>query len=64
MEKERKILRNRAKCLNCGEIIESKSTHDYQTCSCGSLAVDGGLDYIRRTYLKEGCYEDMNEYQD
>jgi len=24
------------------------SRHDYQTCSCGAIAVDGGHDYLRR----------------
>lgn len=26
--------RNRAKCKNCGDIIESKYGHDFVTCSC------------------------------
>lgn len=26
--------RNRAECLNCGDIIESKFRHDFVTCSC------------------------------
>lgn len=41
-------MRNLAKCKNCGDIIESKSRHDFQICSCGSIFVDGGTDYIRR----------------
>jgi hypothetical protein len=43
-----KITRNKAQCLLCGEIIESKFTHDYVTCSCGNLSVDGGRSYLRR----------------
>ena len=43
-----KILSNKAKCLICGDIIESTSTHDFKRCSCGNLAVDGGVEYIRR----------------
>lgn len=42
-----KILRNRAKCLLCDEIIESKSIHDYQVCKCGNLKIDGGHEYVR-----------------
>ncbi len=34
------ILRNRAMCLFCGDIVESVSQHDCQTCSCGNLSVE------------------------
>lgn len=44
---------NRARCLICGDIITSKHTHDFQTCSCGNLSVDGGPDYRRRCF-KQG----------
>ena len=43
-----RILRNAIRCRLCGSIIESKSIHDFQTCKCGSVSVDGGLAYIRR----------------
>lgn len=41
-------MRNLAKCKRCGDIIESKSVHDFQMCSCGSIFVDGGDEYLRR----------------
>lgn len=59
--KEKIILRNRAKCLNCGEILESTFTHHYVTCSCGSLSVDGGHDYIRRCFREDDCFEELSE---
>lgn len=34
--------RARAKCRKCNEIIESKHRHDYVTCSCGEISIDGG----------------------
>lgn len=40
-------MRNRAKCKQCNAIIESKHRHDYVTCSCGAISVDGGNDYYR-----------------
>lgn len=40
-------IRNRARCLKCGDIIESKYRHDFVKCSCGSIFVDGGNDYWR-----------------
>lgn len=43
-----KITRNRIKCLECGEILESKFTHDFQQCSCQNRTfVDGGDEYCR-----------------
>ena len=34
------------KCLNCGDIIESKSVHDLVSCKCESCYIDGGQDYL------------------
>lgn len=53
------IQRNSAKCLVCGQEIESTHRHDYVTCKCGNLAVDGGKDYIRRTY-QDGRWMDTS----
>ena len=39
--------RNRIKCAKCGDIIESKSVHDFKECKCGSIFVDGGHQYGR-----------------
>jgi hypothetical protein len=43
-------MRNRAKCRLCNEIIESKHQHDYVTCSCGEISVDGGNTYHRAIF--------------
>ena len=51
------IIRNAIKCRKCGEVIESVSPHDFKTCSCGTCAVDGGPDYLRRC----GNLEDWEE---
>lgn len=45
-----KIIRNMAQCHKCLEIIESKTVHDFRTCSCGGLSVDGGKYYLKRCY--------------
>lgn len=42
------IIRNAARCTRCDEVVESKHRHDFQRCSCGAVAVDGGLDYLKR----------------
>ena len=40
-------MRNRAKCKLCESIIESFHNHDYVTCKCGEISIDGGLDYYK-----------------
>ena len=35
------------KCSNCAETIVSRSRHDFKFCKCGTVAVDGGYDYLR-----------------
>jgi hypothetical protein len=40
---------NAAKCLACGEVLRSRSRHDFHQCGCSNmLLVDGGEDYVRR----------------
>lgn len=41
------IIRNAAQCAKCGDIIESTYQHDFVSCSCGAIFVDGGREYIR-----------------
>lgn len=38
---------NPAICRRCGDTVESTQQHQFATCSCGALAVDGGLAYLR-----------------
>ena len=57
-----RILRNRARCKKCGDIIESKHRHDHVACSCGEIAVDGGLAYLRRTFNRPENLEEMAEH--
>ncbi len=44
---------------NCDDIIESKTVHDFVTCSCGRCSVDGGKEYLRRS-AEEGSYLDLS----
>ena len=52
-----KIISNKIKCINCGDILESKSPNDFKRCSCGKVAIDGGHDYLKRI----GDDEDYSE---
>ena len=42
------IVQNAAACLACGDFIVSKHRHDFVTCTCGAVSVDGGQEYLRR----------------
>jgi hypothetical protein len=42
------ILSNQAQCVLCGDMPYSAHVHDFRYCECGEMAVDGGMDYIRR----------------
>ena len=58
----RKILVNKIRCKNCGDIIESKSVNDFKFCQCKSVAVDGGHDYLRRVGEFDD-WEDMSVFE-
>lgn len=59
-----KIISNKAKCRLCGDIIESKHRHDWQTCSCGAIFVDGGHEYLRRGAKNFEDLEELSEFED
>ena len=42
------IIQNAVTCNRCGEFIVSKHRHDFVTCHCGAISVDGGQAYLRR----------------
>jgi hypothetical protein len=56
----RKIIKNAIQCKLCGEIIESTHRNQYVSCKCGACAVDGGLDYLRRSYQSRDCYIELS----
>jgi hypothetical protein len=57
------IKRNMAQCLCCDCIVESKHRHDYQTCVCGNLSVDGGKDYLKRNFINYSKVKDLSEFE-
>ena len=42
------IIQNAVTCMGCGDFIVSKHRHDFVTCTCGAISVDGGQAYLRR----------------
>lgn len=58
----KKIVQNSVVCDSCGEEVWSSSVHDFRYCSCGKIAVDGGMDYLRR--VGDGKYNDTSYYME
>lgn len=57
-----KIRINAAKCLKCQDVICSDNRHDFKTCKCGNLSVDGGSWYAKRCFTNgEDSYLNMIE---
>ena len=60
---KKRIIRNEIQCRHCGDVVESKSVHDFVTCSCGACSVDGGNEYLRRCFISapEKDYIELSE---
>jgi hypothetical protein len=66
-EKRKLLIRNAFKCKKCNTVIESIHRHDFKYCECGSVFIDGGLDYQRGGYPGgnfEDWVEDLSEYKE
>ena len=57
-----KLIRNRARCKQCNDIIESALPDAYVECSCGAIYLDGGAE--RPTAGGSAVdFDDMSEYE-
>jgi len=36
-------------CPQCKAIIFSRARHDFRSCPCGTISIDGGFDYTKLT---------------
>jgi len=60
----KKILENKIQCKCCNGIITSAQRHDFVRCKCGSVAVDGGTDYLKRlTYNPTAEYIELSTFE-
>ena len=57
------IRTNKAQCRECSDIIESTHRHDFVTCACGKISVDGGTAYLRRSGDLENIIE-LSDYDE
>lgn len=51
------IRRNAIRCRHCGDVVESHGQHDFHSCWCGKVAVDGGQAYLGRTGFSDDAEE-------
>ena len=60
----RKVLTlNSVKCLECGEVLVSKSQHHFVMCNCpNEAATDGGLSYQRYMAKDLDKIENLSKY--
>jgi hypothetical protein len=54
------IVSNSVICKKCGDVIYSRHRHDFVTCKCGNVAVDGGQEYLRRSYEQPESFIDIS----
>lgn len=54
-------IRNAVLCKRCGTVAESGSRHAMNSCECGSVSADGGLDYLRRAFREGAEFTELSE---
>lgn len=64
VEKERNIIKNQIMCNSCFDVIESTHRHDYKQCKCKKVSVDGGNEYLKRSFQTGATYEELSIYDD
>lgn len=59
------IVRNAVQCRYCWDIIESRTNWGRVTCTCGNVAIEGGLDCLRRIFknASEDGFIELSEYE-
>ena len=62
--KDSRIIRNAAQCLKCNDIIESTHRHDFVSCKCGCIFVDGGHEYVRAGADSFEFFKSLSEFEE
>jgi len=57
MPNREKITQQGVRCVHCKDEIYSCNRHDYRTCKCGKVSIDGGADYVKL------CFEKITDYE-
>lgn len=43
---------NAIQCPKCKDVIYSRTRHDFRSCTCGEVQIDGGFDYVKISFNK------------
>jgi len=54
------ILQNQIRCKKCGDEPFSAHRHDFKYCKCGAVAVDGGMEYLKRVGDVRDGYDELS----
>lgn len=57
-----RIIKNSARCKKCHDVLVSVSVHDFKWCTCRTIFVDGGREYLRRGG-DFSSLEDLSEFE-
>jgi MinD superfamily P-loop ATPase len=57
MTKRSVVVSNQVRCKKCNDTPYSANRHDFKYCKCGAIAVDGGMDYLKRVGDLKACEE-------
>lgn len=55
---------NAAQCHTCEDVIRSVTRHDFVTCKCGGISVDGGESYNRRLFQTVGTWTELTTHEE
>ena len=59
-KQQKNLLVNAAICKSCKTVLFSRASHDYRSCTCGRISVDGGFDYFRCCVTEQDIIEYLN----
>ena len=59
-----RIFENKVQCAKCLDFLVSRRVHDFVSCRCGSVSIDGGTEYLRRIYQDERDFIELTTYEE
>jgi hypothetical protein len=59
-EVQLRIIQNQIRCNQCGDEPYSAHRHDCKSCKCGAVAVDGGMEYLKRSCVEGATYTELS----
>ena len=59
----KKIKINKIRCKFCNDIIESINVHNFKSCNCQRIGIDGGKYSLIRYFISPDDFEELSEYE-